>query len=185
MAKEVLIWEDLEMMSLKDREQYEKDIKGMMLDEGFSEEEITDNDIYDRIYDDNQFSWECEVDNFNIPSNRIINFAHCGTWNGWSWHCFQIGNNVNKIMYSPMRCNTTLKLYADRYNVKGLEYHHDSRFAGGGNEYLFREIKDEFVGREDEVLERCYNQETGELLMDKVKYYTKSLRPYVKKVYGV
>ena len=185
MAKEVLIWEDLDMMSLEDRENYEKDIRQMMSEEGMSEEEITDRDIADRIYDDNQFSWECELQNLDIPSNKIINFAYVGGWQGFSWHCFQIGNNVNRIMYSPMKCDTTLKLYADRYNVKGLEYHHDSRFAGGGNEYLFREIKDEFVGREDEVLNKCYNYETRELDMNKVKYYTKSLRPYIKKVYGV
>ena len=178
--KEVLIWEDVDMMSLEDVKKYEEDIKSFLEEEG---REYDDNEVTDRLYDDNQFSWECERDNFNIPSNTIVNFAHCGAWNGWSWRCFQIGKNINRIMYSPMNCNTSLKLYADRYNVRGLEYHHDSRFAGGGNEYLFREIKSEFIGREDEILPKCLNED-GELDMKKVSYYTKSLRPYVKQVYG-
>ena len=174
MIKEVLIWQSVDFMSNEEIEEYKK---------GLAEYKEEGEVSYEDIEDDNNFSWECELDNFNIPSNKIINFAHCGRWNGFSEHCFQIGNNVNRILYSPLTCDSSLKLYADRYDVRGTEYHHDSRFAGGGNQYLFREIRDEFVGREDEVLPRCLD-ENGELDMKKVKYYTKSLRPYVKRVYG-
>lgn len=183
MKKEITIWQDTAFMTNEEMEQYKKDMLQNAHEMG-EEEELSDSDLYERVVDDNNFSWECEVANFNIPSNTIVLFAKAGTWQGFSDHCFQIGKNVNKILYSPLRCDSTLKVYADRYNIRGIEYHHDSRFAGGGNEYLYREIKDEFVGREDEVLARCQNED-GTTNYDRVKYYTKSLRPYVKQVFGV
>lgn len=179
--KEVLIWQSIDMYSNEELEEYKNNYKSMREADG--EEPIAEDELYNIVAEDNDFSWECEKDNFDIPSNKIVNFAHCGGWQGFRERCFQIGDNVNRILYSPMTCPSSLKLYADRYDIRGLEYHHDSRFAGGGNQYLFREIKDKFVGREDEVLPRCLD-ENGELDMKKVKYYTKSLRPYVKRVYG-
>ena len=180
-TKEVTIWQDIDFLSSEELEDYKKSMKEFRAEEDI---ELSDEDAYNEVLEDNAFSHECELDNFNIPSNTIVLFAHAGTWHGFVNHCFQIGNNVNKILYSPMSCPTTLRVYADRHNVRGIEYHHDSRFAGGANTYLYREIKDEFVGREDEVLPKCQNED-GSLNMHKVKYYTKSLRPYVKKVYGV
>lgn len=181
MTKEVTIWEDVDFMTKEQVEQYKKDMKSIREEDGM---ELSDDELYDEVVEDNKFSWECELSNFNIPSNTIVLFANVGTWQGFRSHCFQIGNNVNKILYSPMTCDTTLKVYADRYNVRGIEYHHDSRFAGGGNDYLYREVKDEFIGREDEILPRCQNSD-GSLNYNKIKYYTKSLRPYIKEVYGV
>ena len=180
-TKEVTIWQDVDFLSLEELKKYKEEMQEYRREDG--EEDLSDDELYQAVCDDNAFSWDCEKENFNIPSNPIVLFARVGTWQGFRSHCFQIGNNINKILYSPMKCDTCLKLYADRFNVRGVEYHHDSRFAGGANEYLYREIKDEFVGREDEVLPRCQNED-GTINYNKIKYYTKSLRPYVKKVFG-
>lgn len=180
--KEVLIWQSIDMYSNEELEEYKNNYKSMREADG--EEPVSEDELYDIVSEDNDFSWECEKDNFDIPSNPIVMFGDIGSWQGFHKGIHIIGHNVNSVLNSAYSSPTSLKVYADRYNVKAIEYHHDSRFAGGGNDYLYRELKDKFVGKESEILANCYDRETDSFNYDRIKYYTRSLRPYVKRIYG-
>ena len=62
-------------------------------------------------------------------------------------------------------------------NIQGTEgYHHDGR-----NYVEFREIRED--KDVDKLLDKIYNQEP--VSRAEIRRYTKSLRPYIKEIYGV
>lgn len=101
----------------------------------------------------------------------VVAFARLGLWNGSPNGARICGTNVNSIFETYEEYN---KYYCDRYNVRADLIHHD-----GTNRVLYRVVKD---------------METAERLVQKIAYEgmderrfmkaTKSLRPYVAKVYG-
>lgn len=101
----------------------------------------------------------------------IVVFARLGLWDGTHIGSGIVGTNVKDILHS--NCDY-LDWYCDRYNVRCTAIHHD-----GTNSYLYRVAK---------------SREQAENLADSIKYdemteeqfmrATKSLRPYVAKVYG-
>ena len=140
----------------------------MMLDEGYPEEEISPEE-YNYIRNDDL---ECEKDNLNIDvDGYIVAFAVLGLWHGVVNGGKVVGDNVSQILSTDDNYATW---YCDPYNVKCDTIHHD-----GSNYILYRVAKD---------------KEQAELLKNKIAYEgmteeqfrkaTKSLRPYVAKVYG-
>ena len=101
----------------------------------------------------------------------IVVYAVLGLWDGKHYGGKTCGDNVKNILSS--QCDYT-EWYCDRYNVRCNASHHD-----GNNHYLYRVAK---------------NEETASRIVDKIAYggmteeqfrkATKSLRPYVAKVYG-
>lgn len=102
----------------------------------------------------------------------VVAFADLGFWNGRVTGAKRCGSNVNSVL-SLEGCDDGY-FYCDRYNVKSNLYHHD------GTHYVtYRVAKDEDTA--ERIVERA---STGELTLDYFNRNTKSLRPYVAKVYG-
>ena len=135
--------------------------------------EITDEEITPEYYgfccetnlSDERCNLDVEVDGY------IVAFASLGLWNGRHNGGKFIGHNVKDILYSDCDYVTW---YCDLHNVRCDAIHHD-----GTNHYLYR-VAD--------------TKEKAEILIEKIAFKdmseeefrraTKSLRPYVAKVYG-
>ena len=135
--------------------------------------EITDEEITPEYYafccDNNLYDERC---NLNVEvDGYIVAFASLGLWNGRVNGASLVGDNVNDIFG---RFNDYDTLYCDPFNVRHESIHHD-----GTNYILYRVAKD---------------KEHAEHLAELIGYHgmteeqfrraTKSLRPYVAKVYG-
>lgn len=127
---------------------------------------------YERYYEDCENWLYDERANLDIPIDGVIVvFAELGLWDGRHNGAKKCGSNVKNILRSS---NDYQDWYCDRYNVRCTDIHHD-----GTNHYLYRIAK---------------NEEQAEKLVDAIAYKdmtveefmkaTKSLRPYVAKVYG-
>lgn len=135
--------------------------------------EMTDEEITPEYYafccetnlGDERCNLDVEVDGY------IVAFANLGLWNGRVNAAKIIGTNVKDILYS--NCDY-VTWYCDVHNVRSEQIHHD-----GTNYIIYRVAK---------------NKEEAEKLVRLVGYWdmseegfrrrTKSLRPYVAKVYG-
>ena len=141
-------------------------------------EEMEEGETEDK-FDYELYSEDCEMnlyderDNLNIKvDGYIVAFASLGLWHGRVNGAKIVGGNVNDIFDTSSGDYVTW--YCDRYNTRCEDIHHDGR-----NYYLYRVAKD---------------KETAERLVDKIAYdnmteekfrkATRSLRPYVAKVYG-
>jgi hypothetical protein len=139
-----------------------------LLEDGEDAEDLT----YERYYDDCEVWLDDERCNLNKEvDGYIVAFASLGLWNGRVNGAKMVGTKVRNILYSNDDCVTW---YCDRYNVRCESIHHD-----GTNHILYRVAKDEDKARE--LVEKiAYEGMTEEQFMKA----TKSLRPYVAKVYG-
>ena len=138
-------------------------------------DEITEDEINPEVY-----YYDCEINlddercNLNKKVNGyIVAFADLGFWNGRRNGAKLIGDNVKDILDSSYGCDYNT-FYCDPYNVRFDGSHHD-----GSHQLLFRIAKD---------------KETAESLANKIAYHdmteeafrkcTRSLRPYIAKVFG-
>lgn len=136
-------------------------------------DEITDEEITpEYYYDSRSIDLDDERANLNIEvDGYIVAFASLGLWNGRVNGAKLVGTNVRRILHSN---DDYVTWYCDPYNVRAEMIHHD-----GTNYVLYRVAND---------------KEQAENLVDKIAYgnmseeefrkRTKSLRPYVAKVYG-
>ena len=165
MAKERIIWSNYDVRY----EDWEDDWRDY-LDVNCIEEE--ESNLYEWVdetlgyyLDDERSNLKKEVDGV------IVAFANLGLWDGHHQGAKIVGTNIKNILYSE--CDYA-EWYCDVYNVRFKGAHHD-----GGNTILYRVAKD---------------RDTAERLVDKIVYdgmteeqfrkATKSLRPYVAKIYG-
>ena len=127
---------------------------------------------YERYYEDCDIYLNDERANLDVEVDGwIVAFGVLGLWDGNHNAACTFGNKVKNILKSE--CDY-LDWYCDRYNVRCRASHHD-----GTNHYLYRVAKD---------------REQAKRLVDAIAYEgmteeqfrksTKSLRPYVAKVYG-
>jgi hypothetical protein len=122
--------------------------------------EDMDNDLYD------------ERANLDIPVNGVIVcFADLGLWDGHHQGAKKFGKYVKNILHSS---NDYQDWYCDRYNVRCTDVHHD-----GTNTYLYRVAKDE--EQADRLVQAIAYEDMTE---EEFRKATRSLRPYVAKVYG-
>jgi hypothetical protein len=176
--KHSLIFKTYGMFTLDELEQYEKDAKEMILerDEDLTEEDITDSMISEEIWEDIDLTYDAEVMNLDKKlSGRVIAIADLGLWNGRVAGYKILGDNLNEVVRFGMSCDER-EVYCDAYNVRAKGYHHD-----GKNYVLFRELRED--KDIDKFLDKIYNNE--EISSGVLNYYTKSLRPYVQKIYGI
>jgi len=147
-------------------EEYEEWCDAMK--EGITDEEITPEYYYyccnEEIIDE-RINLHKDVDGY------IVAFADLGLWNGRRNGAKLVGTTVSDILYSDCDYVTW---YCDPYNVRCSAAHHDGR-----NYILYR------VADSKEQAERLVNKIAYEgMTEEQFRRATKSLRPYVAKVYG-
>jgi len=127
---------------------------------------------YERYMEDCDMYLDDERGNLDIKvEGCIVAFLDLGLWDGRHQGGGIIGSNVKDILRSE--CDY-LDWYCDRYNVHCRASHHD-----GTNYYLYRVAKSREQA-ENLINAIAYKGMTKEQFMK----VTKSLRPYVAKVYG-
>ena len=172
--KHTTIWKSYGMYSLKELEQLEQDEREHLKENDFEDYETVD--VTDTIYEEIDMWFDDETSNlYKVLDGRILAIANMGLWNGRRTDYKILGNNLNEVLTSTIGCDDK-EVYCDAYNVYAEGYHHDGR-----NYVEFREIRED---RDiDRLLNKIYNNE--EITRREINYYTKSLRPYIKEVYGI
>lgn len=137
-------------------------------------EEVEDQDVWNHIYQDIEVSYEDEHYNLDKTlEGRVLAIAKVGRWNGTFSGYKILRDNLNSILWSG-NCDD-IKVYADKNTVRSTMYHHDGR-----HEVEYRMIKEDT--NYDKLLDKIYNDS---FTRQDVYKYTKSLRPYIREVYGV
>jgi hypothetical protein len=174
MAKHTTIWKSYGMYSLKEMEQAEQDAREHLKENDFEDWETTD--VTDTIYEDINMWFEDEESNlYKQLDGRILAIASMGLWNGRKSGYKILGDNLNEVLTSSIGCDEK-EVYCDAYNVYAEGYHHDGR-----NYVEFREIRED--RNIENLLDKIYSGQP--VTRREINYYTKSLRPYVKAVYGI
>ena len=172
--KHTTIWKSYGMYDSKEVEELEQYERENLKENGFDDYETVD--VTDSIYESIDMSFDDEQSNlYRILDGRILAIADMGLWNGRRSGYKILGNNLNEVLTCGIGCDEK-EIYCDSYNVLARGYHHD-----GTNYVEFRELKENT--NYDVLLEKLYNNE--EVTREDVRKYTKSLRPYVKQVYGI
>ena len=164
-----LIWSNRNLDIDDWRESYKEFLEMNELDGDPNDEDA----IYKWMIETNDMYLDDERANLNgYADGRIIVLADLGLWHGRVSGYKIIGNRVSDIFSTG---EDYTEWYSDGYNIKAIASHHD-----GTNYYEYRVIReDRNVGK---LLDMLYHGE--EITRKKLNYYTKSLHPYVAKVYG-
>ena len=127
---------------------------------------------YERYMDDMDNALYDERANLDVPVDGVIVcFADLGLWDGHHQGAKKFGSYVKNILHSDCEFNDW---FCDRYNVRCEASHHD-----GSNSYLYRVAKDE--EQADRLVQAIAYEGMTE---EEFRKATRSLRPYVAKVYG-
>lgn len=147
------------------------------LDEGddrVEPEDVEENRVWEEIHMRLSFWKDDEKRNLNMPlANNILMFIDAGYWNGRAQGYRLLDDNLNSI-FDGMR-EAEQHLYYDRYEVMGTDIHHDGRHY-----YTFRVVAPGVDA--EELLEKLEDGRVSESTA--YKKYTRSLRPYIRKIYG-
>lgn len=142
--------------------------KQCLMEDGEDEESLT----YERYYGDCDMFLDDERGNLDIEvDGYIVAFASLGLWDGRINGAKTIGSNVKQILHS--NCDS-VTWYCDVYNVRCEAIHHD-----GTNYLMYRVAKDK-----DEADRLAYKIAYEDMTEEQFRKATKSLRPYIAKVYG-
>lgn len=172
MTKEVLVWKSYGYYTSEELDDMKKNEREYL--EEFSE--VTDEELDNAVWDSINISFEDEQRLLSKRlEGRVLAIADLGLWNGRRTGYKILGDDLSGILSCGIGCDE-VQVYADRYNVYAKGYHHD-----GTNFVEFRELRED--RNYDNLLCKLYNQEPVSRQM--VNYYTKSLRPYLKEIYGV
>lgn len=160
---------------LKKMEQAERNY---LEDYGNTEEgEFSDQNIADIIAESINMSFDDERMNLDKElEGRILCIADVGTWRGRFSGYKILGNNLSDIVSPHGDSIEDFKIYMDGRNVYWTGHHHD-----GVNHVEFREIRED--RNIENLLDKLYNQE--EVTRKEINYYTRSIRPYIKEIYGI
>lgn len=137
---------------------------------------VTDEQVSENMYESVNAWYDDENSNlYKKLDGRVIAIADIGTWRGRFTGYKILGNNLNDILWSMGSCED-FRVTVDRYTVKATGHHHD-----GTNYVEYRELRED--RNYANFLEKLYDQEP--VTRQEIRYYTKSLRPYIKEVYGM
>lgn len=151
----------------------DNDIKSMILEwNDVPENEITETDILQEREFLGETDFKCTCDDLNKETGKILCIASLGLWNGRKSGYKLLGSNLKEILYCAI--GDYYKLEYDGFNVVATDSHHD-----GTNYYTFRELKEDT--NYDILLDKLYS---GTATKSDINRYTRSLRRYVKKIYG-
>ena len=134
--------------------------------------------------EDEKWDYVCELNDMYIDDERvnldidlpedIVVIADLGTWRGRFDGYKIIDGNISDCLYDE--CDY-VEWYCDRYNFRCNASHHD-----GNNHYLYRMWRN---GITETQKQNFLNAILNKTLTSKmITRYTKSLRPYIAKVYG-
>ena len=167
--KKRIIWSNVNIDSTDWKDSYLEAVEANEWDEDTE----SDDNLWKYIDSTLAMHLDDERMNLNVSlDGRILVIADLGLWDGRRQGLKILSGNVNCIFEVGEEYT---EWYSDGHNIKASATHHD-----GTNFYEFRVI------REDRNIERLlnaiYNGE--EITRRRLNYYTKSLHPYVAKVYG-
>lgn len=152
------------------------EVKNTLAEEWDKEPENIDNDdVGNRISNEIDWNFDDEYRNLNIETeNDIIAIASMGLWNGRrTGYKLLNRKNLNEIMSCGSKDYN--HLYYDGFNVYKKAIHHD-----GINYIMFREVRPNV--NIEKLCDMIYNNEV--INRATLNRYTRSLRRYVKKIYG-
>ena len=154
-----------------DYDDWKADYQDWLADEGYTEDDAP-MDLYEWVSETNYTYLRDERSNLNVDVDGVIVcFANLGLWDGKHEGASVFRSKINEILYSE--CDY-VRWYCDQYNVRCKAIHHD-----GTNHYLYRVAKDEETAKK-----LAYKFVYEGMTEEEVRKRTKSLRPYVAKVYG-
>lgn len=138
-------------------------------------ENIDNNDVWEYIYNDIEYSYNEGLRDLNVDTEgEIIAIASMGLWNGrCSGYAILDKNNLKEILYCGNKDFN--HLYYDGFNVYKKASHHD-----GTNHIMFREVRPDVDI--EKLCDKIYNNEP--ISKATLNKYTRSLRRYVKQIYG-
>lgn len=170
MAKKI-IWSNFDLDVDNWRDAYKEYLELNEMDDEDPNDEYA---IYDFMDETNWSYLDAERANLNRElDGRILIIGDLGLWHG-RVPGYRVIDKRNLNSFLSFEYDYA-EFYGDGYNIRGKESHHD-----GTNYYLFREIRED--RNIDNLLNAIYNGET--ISSQKLNYYTKSLYPLVKEIYG-
>ena len=166
------IWQnyDLDLEDWKEGLLENREINGLPTD-------VDDDTLTEEMYELNNNYLDDERMNLNIRTEgRIVCIADIGLWNGRRTGYKLYGYNVGECLEFFSDCDYA-DFYVDRYDFRCKQTHHDaSTYA------VFRELKPNLSSDQvNNFLWKIYN---GTVTKKDITRYTRSLAPYIKKVYG-
>ena len=166
------IWQnyDLDLEDWKEGLLENREINGLPTD-------IDDDTLREEMYELNANYLDDECMNLNIYTQGcIICIADIGLWNGRRTGYKFYGHNIGKCLEFFKDCDYA-DFYVDRYDFRCEQTHHDATTYA-----VFRELKPNLSSdQENNFLWMIYN---GTVTKKDITRYTRSLAPYIKKVYG-
>lgn len=168
--KKRIIWSNIDL----NPEDWRKDYEEVARENEWDEDTSDPNNLWQYMIATHNTYLDDERYNLNKYLNgRILIIADLGLWNGRKQGYKIIDGNISNILYDNDA--DFIEWYADQYNIRATAHHHD-----GTNYYLYREIRED---RNIQILlDDIYNGR--EISRSKLNYYTRSIRPYVAKIYG-
>lgn len=102
-----------------------------------SEDEVTDDDIYNYINDIQYWEWSDLKEQFSkVKFNEdIIAIGDLEIWSGMEKGYCELSNELEGIL--DIFSGDYIQIITDAYNLKGVDAHHD-----GTNRYTFRRWRD-------------------------------------------
>lgn len=168
--KKRIIWSNIDL----NPEDWRKDYEEVARENEWDEDTSDPDNLWQYMIATHNTYLDDERYNLNKYLNgRILIIADLGLWNGRKQGYKIIDGNISNILYDNDA--DFIEWYADQYNIRATAHHHD-----GTNYYLYREIRED---RNIQILlDDIYNGR--EISRSKLNYYTRSIRPYVAKIYG-
>ena len=142
-------------------------------------EEMTEDEAIERAYElnndclnDERWNLDKEVNGY-IIAMAFRSSARYGVWGGAGKKGYKLcGTNVCEILTT---CSDNAEWYGDGYNIRGEFADHD-----GNDSVIYRVAKSEYDA--ERIATKIYNGDIS--TEEQFRKVTKSLYPYVAKVYG-
>lgn len=167
--KKRIIWSNRDV----DFDEWKADYKECAEMNGWDEDTDNEHNLINYVYNTLNIFLDDERCNLDMQTDgRILVIADLGFWDGRKQGYKILKDQVSDILYDD--CDY-IEWYSDGYNIKAIASHHD-----GTNYYEYRVIRED--RNIQNLLDAIYSGE--EITRKKLNYYTKSLHPYIAKVYG-
>lgn len=168
--KRCLIWTNIDLYD----EETMKETRKFMREQDYTD--LSDNNVMRVIDDNNNMYIEDERDNLSQKytgfKGYVVAFAELGLWNGVHV-ASKVYNDISNILQNTS-CDEC-EWYLDEWNVRFRGVHHD-----GTNNVLYRYVDTE--KRANDIMNKIV---CGGMNLKQFKKATKSIRPFVQKVYGI
>ena len=170
--KEYTIYDNYDVCSNENMEEE----KNCLLEDGFTEEEITDSMLMDRCYENDRIFFDDELYALErLSEGRLIAIAELGRWNG-RFSGYKEIKSLEETLYSS--CDYE-RLYVDSNgDLRKEESHHD-----GSNSILYRYWKEGITDEQKEkFMDKIYN---GECTQKDITRYTRKAVIEIACYYGL